>query len=127
MASDFDSLMEEVAAPILFEQLGDDTQVVYRPPGGGTPAYMTAILPGYGTQIEEIEDEREDQRTSRHVIVTADTDGTYGGIATPKLGGTVEIGDGEWEIEAIDSRSPAIVRLTCVFWRKRKLDHYEHR
>jgi hypothetical protein len=148
----FDMLMQFSAASRMFEFFGDSTQVTYNPSesarlvdengnfvldedgnivwAGDVGKTLTAILEAPVTTRETIENEEEDEKLQRTIVLSRDPDldATYGYLTDVELGGTVVIDNTEvWGIERIESRSPTFLRVVCELWYIRERDRVERR
>jgi hypothetical protein len=113
MASNFDTIFADSGVPALMESLG--SSVTYNDPEEDAVA-LTAIV-GHTEVIEEADGAASGGRRKRYVrevIVARDEEGTYGGVATPKLSATLTIDGEDWAVEAIEAQSASTLKLRCV-------------
>jgi hypothetical protein len=143
--------MQDSAAPVMFDLLGDAIQVVYASADAmplldvdgnivldieGNPVWLgddegkvlTAVLEAPATTRETIESEEEDEKLRRTVVLSTDPDmdEDYGYLSDVEIGGTITINNNEvWGIDGIESRSPTFIRVICERWFIRGRDRVE--
>ena len=146
MASAFDTLMRESAAPVFFNLMGDAVEVLYTKAnaeyisdvtdadgnrvltGASTRCarQCTAIIEDPSTSREEIQEQEEDEKLRRVVVLSTDPDSTYGYVIDVELGGTITINKNEvWGIAEIESHSETFIRVVVEFWYIRERDRME--
>lgn len=108
--SAFDNLFVDQASPVLMEHLG--MPIVYMD-AESDPVTVTGIV-----SAEMIREEQGENgirvRHVRHVTISTDTTVAGGGVASPNAKAEVEIDGVRWAVEAVESFSGGLARLTCV-------------
>jgi hypothetical protein len=112
MTSLIDALFEEAGVPALMNALGDEDAVIYRN-GVDDDVTLTAVIGPVETIPRDTETGTE-MREERTVIIAADPDGDYGGVADPAAGAEVEIDEVVWAVEAVTVRVAGLIDLRCV-------------
>lgn len=108
--SAFDTLFSKRATPVLMGQLGQSVTYL---DATSEPETVTAMVSSEMVREEPSENGIR-LRHVRHVTVSTDTTVQGGGIASPHAKAEVEIDGVRWAVEAVETFSGSLARLTCV-------------